>query len=499
MNSRLSGKTQKGPESRLEAVDGLRALAVMSVIAFHFGVGIVHSGFVGVDIFFAISGYVITLSLTKNTGKSFFQYITEFYKRRILRIMPALVFCLVIVGILSQLFIPDSWLSSSNNKTGFYAFFGLSNFALTSGIDGYFNARAEFNPFLHTWSLAVEEQFYLFFPILLLPWLQWGSGSRIKIHLFRNIVLIVGLVSLLWSAFESSRDPQFAFYMLPSRFWELAAGALLLKCHSAGRCIPTSSIAVRTIASIGVALIVFGIISADTNAFPFPWALAPVVGTLMLISAARSPEASKSLAIRGLKNPLVVYIGKSSYSLYLWHWPVVVIMRWTIGFDTASQLVFAFVLTLILGFASYNLIETPFLRSRQLRLFPAWKIVPSGLALTVGFAVVFYVIMRSPIQLSVVTNEKGWHSGDLTNTLRSGLASSGESATTLWVIGDSHAGAYKGMVREAVGTTGMKLKIKSLSGCSVANLRAPYRTPKIARTGLIDFLQNYRQIILKGI
>jgi peptidoglycan/LPS O-acetylase OafA/YrhL len=92
--------------------------------------------------------------------------------------MPALVFCLIIVGILSQLFIPDFWLSSNNNKTGFYAFFGLSNFALTSGVDGYFNARAEFNPFLHTWSLAVEEQFYLFFPILLLPWLRGGLGQQ---------------------------------------------------------------------------------------------------------------------------------------------------------------------------------------------------------------------------------------------------------------------------------------------------------------------------------
>jgi hypothetical protein len=262
--------------------------------------------------------------------------------------------------------------------------------------------------------------------------------------------------------------------MLPSRFWELAAGALLLQCHSAGRCIPISIIGVRTIASIGVALIVFGMILTDTKAFPFPWALAPVCGTLMLISAARSPEASKSLAVSVLKNPLIVYIGRSSYSLYLWHWPVVVIMRWTVGFDTASQLVFAFVLTLILGFASYTWIEKPFLRSKPLRLFPAWQIVPSGLALTVGFAAVFYVIMKSPIHLSVTANEKGWHSGDLPNTLRFASVSSEKSTSTLWVIGDSHAGAYRGMVQESVENTGMKFKIESLSGCSVANLRAPY-------------------------
>jgi peptidoglycan/LPS O-acetylase OafA/YrhL len=474
MSSNLNGKTLRGSESRFEAIDGLRALAVLSVIAFHFGIDIAHSGFIGVDMFFAISGYVITLSLTQNTGKSIFQYIAEFYKRRILRIMPALVFCLVIVGFFSQLFVPISWLSSSNNTTGFYAFFGLSNFALTSGFDGYFNVRAEFNPFLHTWSLAIEEQFYLFFPLLLLPWLRGHAGSRIKTYLYRNIVLIVGLISLLWSAIESSRDPQLAFYMLPSRFWELAAGALLLQYHSAGRCIPRSIIGVRIITSIGITLIVFGMISANAEVFPFPWALAPIGGTLMLISAARSPDASKSLAISLLKNPLVVYVGRSSYSLYLWHWPVVVLMRWTIGFDTASQLGFAFILTLILGFSSYNLIEKPFLRSKPLRLFPAWQIVPTGLALTVGFAVVFNMVMESPIHLSITTNEKGWHPGDLPNNLSSTSVISGKSASTIWVIGDSHAGAYRGMIREAAANVGMKFKIKGLSGCSVASLRVPY-------------------------
>jgi peptidoglycan/LPS O-acetylase OafA/YrhL len=180
-------RNSQNDHGRLDAIDGLRALAVLSVIAYHFNIGFAPTGFVGVDIFFVISGYVITLSLTKNQSSSIIQYILAFYKRRILRIMPALVVCLIIVGAVSQLFVPNSWLSSRNDTTGLYSFFGISNFALLEGLDGYFNDRAEFNPFLHTWSLAVEEQFYLFFPLLLLPWLRQvienDSSSRIRRHL----------------------------------------------------------------------------------------------------------------------------------------------------------------------------------------------------------------------------------------------------------------------------------------------------------------------------
>lgn len=459
---------------RLDAIDGLRAIAVLSVIAFHFNIGIAPTGFIGVDIFFVISGYVIALSLTQNSSTSTLQYIVDFYKRRILRIMPALIVCLTVVGVFSQLFIPDSWLSRSNNKTGLFAFFGFSNFALLSGVDGYFNDRTEFNPFLHTWSLAVEEQFYLFFPLLFLPWLKRTSRSGIRAFPLNNFVLIVSLVSLAWVAIETSRDPQTAFYMLPSRFWELAAGAVLLQCHSTGRCIPQSLMGNRIAVILALVLIIPSLFWTNIEAFPFPWALLPVGGTLAFICAARSPSASNSLLIRILKTRLPVYLGKASYSLYLWHWPVVVLMRWTVGFDTASHLAFAVVSTLILGLASYHFVEKPFLKSLTLRRWPAWQIVSKGALFTIGAAMVFALNMQYGLHLSVVAQQAGWKNSDMPAYQNSSFPNSGKITPTLWVIGDSHAGAYSGMVRQAAAETGMKVQIKGMSGCSVANLRQPY-------------------------
>ena len=460
--------------TRVDAIDGLRSIAILSVIAFHFNIGIAPTGFIGVDIFFVISGYVIALSLKQNTRTSALQYIVEFYKRRIVRIMPALVVCLLVIGLLSQLFVPDSWLSDSNNETGFFAFFGFSNFALLSGVDGYFKTRAEFNPFLHTWSLAVEEQFYLFFPTLLLPWLKRIPGNGIRAYLQNNLVLIVGVISLVWAAIQTSYEPQNAFYMLPSRFWELAAGAVLFQCHSAGRCIPRSIMGARITAMLGFVLIAISLFWTNTRAFPFPGALLPVIGTLALICTAQSPSAANSLVILGLQTKLAVYLGRSSYSIYLWHWPVVVLMRWTVGFETASHLAFALVLTFVLGFASYHFIERTFLTSKTLRRLPAWRIVSTGAIFTFGVAMLFDVTVNSNIHLSVVAEQAGWESNDMPAIKNTSSPILDKSAPTLWVVGDSHAAAYSGMVRQAAAEVGMNVQIMIMSGCSLANLRQPY-------------------------
>ena len=496
-------KPDKKDQTRIDAIDGLRALAILCVIAFHFNVGFASTGFIGVDIFFVISGYVIALSLTKtkSANTSIFQYIIEFYKRRILRIMPALVVCLVVVGVVSQLFIPDSWLSRSNNKTGLFAFFGFSNFVLLSGQDGYFNARAEFNPFLHTWSLAVEEQFYLFFPLLLLLWLGQTSKNGNFTYLLNNLVLIVGVLSLAWAAIETSREPQLAFYLLPSRFWELATGAVLFQYHSTGRFIPRSVMSVRMNATFGSVLIALSLVWTNIKAFPFPWALFPIGGTLALISAARSPISLKSHVSHILINPLVVYLGRISYSLYLWHWPVVVFMRWTTGFNTLTKLVAALIFTLVLGTASYHLVERTFLTSKQLRQLPAWRIVSAGAALTIGAASVFYFIVSvsgSELQLSVVNKQAGWKAWDMPAIKSSSFPNSDKThRPTLWVIGDSHAGAYRGMVQQAAAQAGMRFQIRAVSGCSVANLRTPNPNTGICRDNLNrlfnDIFQSYTE------
>lgn len=491
-------KSDRKDKTRFDSIDGLRALAVLSVIAFHFDTGIAPTGFIGVDIFFVISGYVISLSLTKSSKSSITQYILAFYKRRILRIMPALVVCLLIVGTVSQLFVPNSWLSGSNDRTGFYSFFGTSNFALLEGQDGYFNDRAEFNPFLHTWSLAVEEQFYLFFPLLLLPWLRQTVKNSFLAFLSNNLAMVVGAFSLTWAAIETSREPQFAFYLLPSRFWELAAGAVLLQYHSKGQIIPKSTLGIHITTMLGSILIVGSIIWTNIKAFPFPSAIFPVVGTLSLISLARSPLSNKSHTIQVLTNPLVVYLGRASYSLYLWHWPVVVMLRWTIGFDTATHLATALVLTFILGLTSYHLVERAFLTSRRLRRLPAWGVVPVGITLTVGAAVFFKFIVNSHYELSVVNKQNGWNPQDMPAISSLSFHVPSKSTRTLWVVGDSHARAYSGMAREAAARVGIMVKIRGIPGCSIANLRAPNSNTGVCRDSLYRLLTDPSQHYAKG-
>lgn len=144
----------------IPAIDGIRAIAVLAVMVYHLNASWLPGGFAGVDVFFVISGYVVARSLAGRTNEPFGRFLLGFYSRRIRRIVPALLVCLLATTMLTILFIPESWLSSTTSQVGLYAFFGLSNFALVWFQDDYFSPRAEFNPFVHTWSLGVEEQFY---------------------------------------------------------------------------------------------------------------------------------------------------------------------------------------------------------------------------------------------------------------------------------------------------------------------------------------------------
>lgn len=155
-------------------IDGLRALAVLAVIIYHLDPGWLPGGFTGVDVFFVISGYVVSASLAKRDNSTFARFTLHFYARRFVRILPALLACLLATSVASTLFIPKAWLSEANEWTGLAAFFGVSNIVLALNQDAYYSPRAEFNPFIHTWSLGVEEQFYLLFPLVFFC----GSNGR---------------------------------------------------------------------------------------------------------------------------------------------------------------------------------------------------------------------------------------------------------------------------------------------------------------------------------
>lgn len=151
----VSSSTVSSGTRYLREIDGLRALAVLSVMVFHLQSSWLPGGFTGVDVFFVISGYVVSKSIAERVDTSFGSYLAGFYSRRVVRILPALLVCLTFVSVLSALIVPASWLSSTAEKTGLWAYFGFSNFALVLLNDGYFSPRIEYNPFVHTWSLGV--------------------------------------------------------------------------------------------------------------------------------------------------------------------------------------------------------------------------------------------------------------------------------------------------------------------------------------------------------
>jgi len=355
----------------IPAIDSLRALAVISVIIYHLRGAWLPGGFAGVDVFFVISGYVISRSLVTLPSSGFLGFTGAFYGRRIRRIVPALMVCLLAISLLSALFIPNAWLSDANQRTGRFAFWGLSNFALMDMGDTYFAPRVEFNPYVHTWSLGVEEQFYLVFPAILYCWLRYrNSEVRWRRVASSSLLSAILVVSLGYSAYVTFNAPAIAYYSLPSRFWELAAGAALMQLHVTGGGL--GRVGEKTQLVLSVVLIAACLCFANEAAFPFPWAIAAVLGSVGVIDLVTRSERMNSALSWGP----AVWVGKISYSLYLWHWPVFVLCRWTVGLDSWGTRVAAVAATFALAWASYTWVENPFRKGTLVRnRAPRWIVV----------------------------------------------------------------------------------------------------------------------------
>lgn len=459
----------------IPGIDGLRAVAVLAVIVFHLDADLLPGGFTGVDVFFVISGYVISRSLAGGAASGFGTFLVGFYKRRILRIFPALLVCLGITSLASSLFIPESWLSSSNEGTALWAFFGLSNFFLIDNADGYFSDRVAFNPFMHTWSLAVEEQFYLFFPLLFHLWLRNRGGSGRRHAATLALLPVVALLSLVLAAVETNVAHQRAFYLLPSRFWELAAGVMLFQAQHYRPSLGAT--AGRWLMPAGVLLLAIGFAATEQTHFPFPWALLPVTGALLVITATTTAHTEGSVHAL-LRSAPVTYVGRISYSLYLWHWAVFVLFRWTVGLSQPLNGALALMLTLLLSILSYHLVENGFRRNALLRRQPSWRIVSGGLA-TISAAflatgLLFKYDRPAGLNLSASTDPCIWgHSYRGRCRDQSAARPSSVSSGTprkLLVVGDSHAGAYEVMARFAAARLGAQAQVLRRSGCPIAKL-----------------------------
>ena len=362
-------------------IEGLRALAIVPVVAFHADPSLLPGGFVGVDVFFVISGYLITAVLLDRLATDRYS-LASFYAARVRRIFPALFAMLVVAVPFAVWLLSSKGLPEFGRTLSATALF-YSNMHLTR--TGYFEPAAELNPLLHTWSLAVEEQYYIAFPLLLaLLYRHWRSGIA-------PVLAGVGLLSFAGSNWWLHSDPALAFYAAPSRTFELMLGSLLAvggttRWHALPRAVREGLAAV----GLGGILLACLVFNADTP-FPGPAALLPCIATALVIwSGARGD----TLVGRWLSCGPMRWVGERSFSLYLWHWPALVFMRhWSVGEPTAWQTALAVALSVVLASLSLRFVETP---ARRAALTDRrWLLI--GLACIAVMLAVAWVLNKHPL------------------------------------------------------------------------------------------------------
>ena len=325
-------------------IDGLRTIAVLPVIFFHLGFSAIKGGFYGVDVFFVISGFLITSLLLKDIQKGSFS-LKEFWIRRVKRIMPALLFLVFIVLLVFPFLIFKGDIPFLISDA-FSAIFSYANFHAYSSLGDYWGSKAESSTFLHAWSLSLEEQFYIFFPLFL-----YGL-HRYQVSAFKGITAII-ILSLILYYLGFQYNPDLTFYMLPSRAWELACGGLLAT-------LPFATLKERLInyhglAWIGLVFILLSYFLTSNGGISFV-SLFPVLGTVLIILF-----SSSNIGLgKFLSSKPMVFIGKLSYSLYLWHWPIIVLLKEHLKFQISefAAEILALFFTALFSLISYYLIET---------------------------------------------------------------------------------------------------------------------------------------------
>ena len=518
----VNAVTGQGPRY-FPFIDGLRAIAIAAVVAYHLDPRWLPGGFAGVDMFFVISGFVVSASVADFDANSAWAFAGRFYARRVRRILPALLFCLACTALLCVLFVPPAWLNEGSERTGLFAMFGLANFELARNGNDYFSPQVDFNPYTHTWSLGVEEQFYLLFPLLFLLWLRGGRWRKASVVVF----VAAGLASLGAAAWWHAHGDQLrAFYLLPSRFWQLAAGVLLYQLYAAAR-IGKPSSSPRTGARVAVLagsflLLGAGLAITRESHAPWPDGLASVLGTVGIFAALLAAPDSNPV-VRLLSSKPMRYIGFLSYSLYLWHWPVIVLMRWTTGIDAFWQKLVALLVAGAMAVFSYHCIETPLRRGRWIAHRKPALVIAGGVicAILCAQAVRTMQVHDQTLSLSTVTRHRAdWYpeyampkplrpgcevamqsepmgEGSVWTFTRTGCGGN-PAGPRLFVAGDSHATAYIAVLRQYAMETGTEVRVYQSPGCRFFGLELAreFRNPRCEqaiKAGMRDIAQSARR------
>jgi len=448
-------------------IDGLRAVAVLSVLLFHNGVTAFSGGYVGVDIFFVISGYLITAIIVREIETGDFS-IGQFYERRFRRILPALVVVIMFTFLAGTILFDATQLKALAKSVSATALFSSNIlFHLQSG---YFDAPSELKPLLHTWSLAVEEQFYIFFPLLLI-WLA-KSGSKkytlwlIPLAIFSCIASIAGI----------EFSPSGTFYLLPTRAWEFLIGSILA-IHTLPHI--KQPLTRDILATTGLVLISFSLFAYTPNTnFPGIAAIAPTVGAALIIyaGAGGTPWVSRVLSFKP-----VVFIGLISYSLYLWHWPLLVYTKYyAITEPQPLTITIMVIATFVLAIISWRYVETPFRKKKILAT--RHHLLTVSLLTSAAIAGLGYIVVlnhglpnryESDPAHKIATGDPEWkhweHCENIENRLSNNQdlctigRNSGTESFIFW--GDSHARAMASAIDLSAKRQGVTGRIATRSAC----------------------------------
>lgn len=361
-------------------IDGLRAVAVFAVILFHIDEQLLPGGFLGVDVFFVISGYLITLLLIKNHQLAGRLDLPGFYRRRLQRIYPAMLFLLAgVIPVSFLLMAPDDF--QSLLMSALASLLSAANLFFLFTLDtGYFSPGTDDVPLLHLWSLGIEEQFYLIWP-LMLGWILKKQGMQWKAWL---VLLVLALVSVSLAHWTAAERASAAYFLIPTRAWELLAGAMA--AFPAARGVSLRGAKADALAGTAVVLLLGSFLAVDES-FRIPGlATVPaVLATVVLVLSAPTTCVGRILSLR----PMVV-AGLLSYSAYLWHWPILALLRYLFIEITWQTAIFVFTATFVMAAVSYVLVERP-LRLRKLPLRTAlarYLVVPTSVF--AAFTLVFF-------------------------------------------------------------------------------------------------------------
>lgn len=492
-------------------IDGLRTIAVLAVIAYHAEKSILPSGFVGVDFFFVISGFLITGLIAQAIEAGTFTF-ADFYARRIKRIFPAfIVVATLTFFVASYLLIPDDYLFYTTSLAAAFAFVSNIFFSMLSW--GYFGDRTAEFPLLHSWSLSVEEQFYFFFPIILLGLFRYCRKYAL------SALVMLGLVCLVISELKVN-EPK-AYFLITTRAHEMIIGAITFFIS---RKYPAqNNVRSEIIGWTGLTLMAGStFLIKDGMTFPGVNSLYPCLGTAMVIYAGQSGNAVS----RMLANRIMVSIGLISYSLYLWHWPIFSFLKYRRIDMTLEVGVAAIALTFLLSILTYKYVETPVRRNKSIRFKQAFTKIyalPAAAFLCIG--IYSYATNGAPVRFPQETRElisSYSFERDLSHTCsirpdqynkvsveylneKCAFGDMAQKKADVLLIGDSHADHFKQFVGELARNAGMRAVYQVQGACLPTVLEKPGSSTNASdatcqrhNADLLELAGNYKYVILAG-